>query len=137
MTTQEVANRYCELAAQNKWEQILDELCGPGLVNKEPEHVSARGIPVITNGLEAVKAKGNANRQMIEAIHSQHCSEAMVAGNFFTVVLSRDITFKEKPRVNLEEIAIFETKEGKIIAEQVFLLRDPVDGANLNCPRSG
>jgi hypothetical protein len=71
-------------------------------------------------GLEAIKAKGNSNRTMIEAIHSQHCSAPMVAGNFFTVVLSRDISFKGKPRMQLEEIGVFELKEGKIIVEQFF-----------------
>ena len=120
MTTQEVANRYYELAKQNKWTDILDELCSRDLVNKEPEHVIARGIQITTKGLEEVKAKGEANREKIEAIHSQHCSLPLVAGNFFTVVLSRDITFKGRPRMNLEEIALFELKEGKIITEQFF-----------------
>jgi hypothetical protein len=43
MTTQEVARRYCELANQNKWPEILEELCGEELINKEPEHVIAEG----------------------------------------------------------------------------------------------
>lgn len=120
MTTQEAANKYYGLAKQNKWTEILDELCGQHLVNKEPEHVIARGIQPITKGLEGVKAKGKANREMIEEIHSQHCSVPLVAGNFFSVVLSRDITFKGKPRMHLEEIAVFELKEGKIISEQFF-----------------
>lgn len=120
MTTQDVANRYCALANQNKWPEILEELCGNDLVNKEPEHVIARGIQPTTKGLEAIKAKGIANRTMIEAIHSQYCSAPLVAGNYFTVILSRDITFKGKPRMNLEEIGIFEIKEGKIITEQFF-----------------
>ena len=120
MTTQQVASRYCELAKQNKWPEILDELCSHDLVNKEPEHVAARGIQAITKGLSEVKAKGEANRAKIEAIHSQQCSEPLVAGNFFTVVLSRDITFKGMPRMSKEEIAIFELKEGKIIGEQFF-----------------
>ena len=120
MTTQEVANRYCQLAKENNWAAILDELCSPELLNREPEHVIARGITITTHGLDKVKAKGIANRAMIEEIHSQHCSAPLVAGNFFTVVLSRDITFKGKPRMHLEEIAIFEIKEGKIIVEQFF-----------------
>ena len=120
ITTQEAATRYCELAKQNKWMEILDELCGPDLVNKEPEHVIVRGIQPTTKGLDAIKAKGDANRKMIEQIHSQHCSAPLVAGNFFTVVLTRDITLKGKPRMNLEEIAIFELKDGKIISEQFF-----------------
>jgi hypothetical protein len=120
MTTLEVANRYCELAKQNKWTEILYELCEQDLVNREPEHIIARGLQPITKGLEEVKAKGNANREMIEEIHSQYCSLPLIAGNFFSVVLSREITFKGKPRMNLEEIAIFELKEGKIISEQFF-----------------
>jgi len=120
MTTQEVANRYCELAKQNKWTEILDELCAGDLVNKEPEHVITRGIQTTTKGLEEIKAKGVANREKIEAIHSQHCSAPLVAGNFFTVELSRDITFKGRPRMNLEELAIFELRDGKIISEQFF-----------------
>lgn len=120
MTTQEIANRYCELAKENKWPEILDELCSQDLVNKEPEHVTARGIPTTTTGLDAVKAKGKANREMIEAIHSQECSAALVAGNFFSVVLKRDVTFKGMPRMTKEEIGLFEIKEGKIIVEQFF-----------------
>lgn len=120
ITTQEVANRYCELAKQNKWAEILDELCAPELVNKEPEHVTTRGIQPTTIGLEAIKAKGDANRKMIEKIHSQHCSAPLVAGNFFTVILSRDVTFKGMSRTTKEEIAIFELKDGRIISEQFF-----------------
>jgi len=120
MTTQEVASRYYELANQNKWPEILEELCGQELINKEPEHVTARGIPPTTTGLENVKAKGIANRAMIETVHSQQCSDPLVAGNFFTVVLSRDVTYKGRPRMLLEELAVFQLSEGKIIAEQFF-----------------
>jgi hypothetical protein len=120
MTTQEAANRYYELAKQNKWAEILDELCAEDLVNKEPDHVITRGIQPTTNGLHNVKLKGIVNRERIEEIHSQQCSLPLVAGNFFSVALSRDITFKGMPRKNLEEIALFELKDGKIISERFF-----------------
>lgn len=120
MSTLEIANRYCELARQNKWPEILDELCSPDIVNQEPGHVVTRGIEPITTGRDAIRVKGEANRKMIEEIHSQHCSEPLVAGNFFTVTLARDITFKGRPRVALEEIGVFESKEGRIISEQFF-----------------
>ena len=120
MTTHEVATRYCELAKQNKWPDILNELCGEGLVNKEPEHVTTRGIQPVTKGLAEIKAKGIKNREMIEEIHSQHCSDPLVAGNFFSVTLSREVTFKGMPRMMKDEIAVFEVKDGKIIVEQFF-----------------
>ena len=120
MTTQQVASRYCELAKQNKWPEILDELCSQDLVNKEPEHVAARGVQTVTKGVPDVKAKGEANRARIEEIHSQQCSEPLVAGNFFTVALTRDITFNGMPRMYMEEIGVFELNEGKIISEHFF-----------------
>jgi hypothetical protein len=120
MTTQEIANRYYELASQNKWEEILNELHDENVLCQEPEHAALRGVQVITKGREAIKAKGRANRERIEAIHSQHCSEPLVAGNFFTVVLKREVTFKNMPRMNAEELCVFEVKDGKIISEQFF-----------------
>ena len=120
MTTQEVANRYYELASQSKWMEIQDEFHGDNVICQEPEHVASRGVQVVTKGREAVKAKSIANRDMIETIHSQYCSEPVVAGNFFSVGLKRDVTFKNRPRVQLEEICVFQVSEGQIVLEQFF-----------------
>ena len=120
MTTQEIANRYYALASQSKWVELQDELHDEHVVCQEPEHVAARGIQVMTKGKEAVKAKGMANRELIEAIHDQYCSEPIVAGSYFTVALKRDVTFKNRGRMQLEEICIFQVREGKIVSEQFF-----------------
>ncbi|OCX52063.1 hypothetical protein BEL04_11190 [Mucilaginibacter sp. PPCGB 2223] len=120
MTTQEVANRYYGLMLENKREQIVDELYGQDIICKEPEHALAMGIPTTTRGLEAVKAKAKARAAMIAEIHGDFCSEPLIAGNFFSVVLGRDLTLKGKPRMNLQEIGVFEVKEGKIVSEQFF-----------------
>ncbi|BAV05406.1 hypothetical protein SAMN05421788_105140 [Filimonas lacunae] len=120
MTTQQIADRYYELANKSQWVEILDELHDDNATCQEPEKVAAMGVPVITSGKEAIKAKGAANRTRIEAIHSQSCSEPLVAGDFFTVVLKRDLTFKEKPRTQLEEIGVYHVKNGKIVSEQFF-----------------
>lgn len=120
MTTQEVANQYYELVNQNKQEQIINEFYSQNIVNREPEHIAVMGFPVITKGLDAVKAKSRARKEMIEQIHSGYCSEPVVCGNFFSVVLRRELTMKGKPRMSLEEIAVFEVKEGRIVSEQFF-----------------
>ena len=120
MTTQQVASRYYELAKQQKWTEIQDELYGHDVVNKEPEHAAAFGVPTLTAGLDAVKAKGEARRKLIEAIHGQECSMPVVGGKFFSVSMSRDVTFIGRPRVNLEEIGVFEVRDGKIVLEQFF-----------------
>jgi hypothetical protein len=120
MTTQQVANRYYELASQSQWNDIMNELHDDNVVCREPEHVAQRGAQVITTGKEANKAKSAANREMIDTIHSQYCSEPLVAGNFFSVVLKRDVTFKNRPRINAEEVCIFQVADGKIVLEQFF-----------------
>ena len=120
MTTQEIANRYYELASQGKWTEIQDGFHADNVISQEPEHAASRGVQVITKGKEAIKAKSVANRQKIEAVHSQYCSEPTVAGDFFTVVLKRALTFKNGPRMDTEEICVFQVKEGKIVLEQFF-----------------
>ena len=120
MTTQQVAERYYELAKQKKWAELVAELYSNDIVNREPEHAISIGIPTVTRGMEAVNAKSLARREMIQEIHDQFCSAPIVAGNFFTLSMGRDITYKGKPRIKVEEIAVFEVKEGRIVLEQFF-----------------
>jgi hydrogenase maturation factor HypE len=120
MTTQEVAARYYELACQNNWIEIHETLHDETIVQRESENGRPAGIEPITRGKAAVKAKSEAHRFTIEAIHSRDTSKPVVAGNFFTTVLKRDVTYKGRPRVNSEEIAVIEVKDGKIVAETFF-----------------
>jgi hypothetical protein len=120
MTTQEIANQYYELACQGKWTEIQDGLHDDNVICQEPEHVAMRGVPTLTKGKEAVKAKSIANREMIETLHFQYCSEPIVGAGFFSVALKRDVTFKGKQRMSLEEICVFQVMDGKIVSEQFF-----------------
>ena len=120
MTTQEVANQYCELARQNKWREIQEAFHDEDIICQEPEHVALRGMQVITKGKKAVEAKTKASREMIETIHSQYCSEPIVAGDVFSVSLKRDITLMNKSRMAMEEIGVFQVKGGKIVSELFF-----------------
>jgi len=120
MTTQEVALRYYELACQNKWAEIQETLHDEDIIQKEPEQGAPAGIPLTTKGKAAVKAKSEAHRAMIETIHDRQTTEPVVAGNFFTLALRRDVTYKGKPRVQSEELAVMEVRNGKIVTEQFF-----------------
>lgn len=120
MTTQELAACYQELANQRKFIEIQDTFYDENVVCQESEKAELMGMAVFTNGLEAVKAKGIARRATIETVHSYTCSEPIVAGEFFSVVLKQEVTFKGKPRISLEEIGVFHVKNDKIIKEQFF-----------------
>jgi hypothetical protein len=108
------------MTKQNERTKVQDELYGEHVMSRAPEHAVAMGMQTITKGLEAVKAKGTARKEMIEEIHAEYCTDPIVGGNYFSVALGRDITFKGKPRMKLEEIAVFQVKEGKIVSEQFF-----------------
>jgi len=120
MTTQEIASRYQELMNEKKFLEIQDTYYAADVVCQEMEKAAAMGLAVITRGLEAVKAKGIARRATIETSHSYVCSAPLVAGEFFSVVLKQDVTFKDRPRTTIEEIGIFQVQNGKIVKEQFF-----------------
>jgi hypothetical protein len=120
MTTHEIAAQYREWMNQRRFLEIQDTFYDEQVVSQESEKAAAMGMAVITNGLEAVKAKGVARRATIETVHSYVCSEPLVAGDFFSVVLKQEITFKGKPRMAIEEIGVFQVKNEKIVKEQFF-----------------
>lgn len=120
MTTQDVANRYMELEKTGNWMAIQDELYSSDVVSIEPAHAAAMGMQTITNGLNAIKAKAAAWNAGIEEMHGGYCSEPVVGGNFFSVAMGMDCTMKGAGRMKMEEIAVFEVKDGKIVQEQFF-----------------
>jgi len=43
-----------------------------------------------------------------------------VAGNYISVAMGMDVTMKGMGRMNMDEIALYEVKDGKIVKEQFF-----------------
>jgi ketosteroid isomerase-like protein len=117
MTTQEIANRFYELTQQGKFEQIHDELFSKKAVSIEPEH--AQGLKTVS-GMDQIKQKGKDWNQMVQEMHGGTSSEPQVAGNHFTVAMTMDVTMKGQPRMKMDEICLYEVKDGKIVKEQFF-----------------
>jgi hypothetical protein len=117
MTTQEVANRFNELAQTGQWNQIQDELYAENAASIEPAHVQWMQS---VEGIEAIKAKGKRFGESIEEMHGGYSNAPSVAGNHFSVAMGMDVTMKGMGRINMDEIAVYEVKEGKIVKEQFF-----------------
>ena len=45
---------------------------------------------------------------------------ASVAGNWFTVPMSMDVTMKGHPRMQMDEMCLYQVRGGKIVREQFF-----------------
>lgn len=116
-TTQEVANRMNELFKENKWAEVQEELFAENAVSIEPPH--SKGLQT-AEGLAAIKKKGDEFNNMLEEMHGGWCSEPLVAGNHISFAMGIDATYKGMGRQKMEEIAVYEVKDGKIVKEQFF-----------------
>ncbi|HRH61566.1 MAG TPA: nuclear transport factor 2 family protein [Chitinophagaceae bacterium] len=117
MTTQEVANRMAELFKENKWMEAQDELYAENAVSIEPPH--SQGLQTV-EGLAAIKKKGEDFGNMVEEMHSGWVSELLVGGNYITCAMGMDVTMKGMGRMNMNEVCVYEVKDGKVVKEQFF-----------------
>jgi hypothetical protein len=116
-TTQEVAARMNELFKDSKWDEVQAELFADNAVSIEPEH--SAGLKSV-EGLDAIKKKGVEFNAMVEEMHGGWVTEPIVAGNFISFGMGMDVTFKGLGRMQMDEIAVYEVKDGKIVKEQFF-----------------
>ena len=117
MTTAEVAAKFNALAKDGKWEQIQEELFADNAVSIEPPN--SPGLKSV-EGLAAIKEKGKMFNEMVEEVHGGFSTDPVVAGNHFSVGMGLDATMKGQGRVKMDEIALYEVKDGKIVKEQFF-----------------
>lgn len=117
MTTQEVANRLSELFKENKWTEIQDELFSQDAESIEPPQ--SPGLQTV-KGLDAIKKKGTEFNNMVEEMHGGFVGEPIVAGNYIAVAMGMDVTMKGAGRMKMDEIVLYEVKDGKIVKEQFF-----------------
>ncbi|MDP9230978.1 MAG: nuclear transport factor 2 family protein [Bacteroidota bacterium] len=117
MTTQEVADRFYELGNENKWKEVQEELFAENAVSIEPPHT--QGMQSV-EGLDAIKKKGEDFGKMVEEMHGGYLTKPVVAGNHFAVSMGMDATMKDMGRTKMDEIAVYEVKDSKIVKEQFF-----------------
>ena len=117
MTTQEVANRMSELFKEYKWQQVQEELFAEDAVSIEPEH--SPGLKT-AKGMEAIKQKGEDFNAMVEEVHGGWVSDLLVGGNYITCAMGMDLTTKGKERMKMDEVCVYEVKDGKVVKEQFF-----------------
>ena len=119
MTIESIAQRLVELCREGKFEQAQEELYAPDAVSIEPEGLPP-GALGNAKGLPAIIEKGRQFQAAIEAVHGGSVSEPVVAGNWFSVALMLDVTFKGRGRTKLEEICVYRVRDDKIVQEQFF-----------------
>jgi len=117
LTTQEVAARFNELAQQEKWFEIQEEFFAENVKSIDPINSPYMGY---AEGKAAVRKKGEDFVKKIEAFHGAFTTQPVVGGNHFSVGRSMDITVQGFGRIKMDEIMLYEVKDGQIILEQFF-----------------
>lgn len=116
-TIHEVAAQFNELAQQEKWFEIQDAFFADHVKSIDPP-----GSPYFAyaEGKAAVRQKGEDFVKRIEAVHRTHTTEPVVGGNHFAVGRESDITVQGLGRIQINQVMLYEVKDGQIISEQFF-----------------
>ncbi|WP_267225473.1 nuclear transport factor 2 family protein [Dyella silvae] len=119
MSTEAVAKRLVAMCRHGQFEEAQHELYAKDAVSIEPE-AAANGPLGNVEGLAAILEKGKRFQANVVQVHSIDVSEPLIAGNWFTVVMTMDVTMKEYGRITMTEVCVYHVKNDKIVQEQFF-----------------
>ena len=115
--TREVAARFNQLAQQEKWFEIQDEFFADHVKSIDPPNSPYFGY---AEGKSTVRKKGEDFVKRIEAVHRAYTSEPIVSGKHFAVGREIDITVQGFGRIQIDQVMLYEVKNGQIVSEQFF-----------------
>ncbi len=119
MNTQQIADRLVALCREGKYEQAYDDLFAEDAENIEMPAM-ADGPLGNAKGMAAMRKKSAAWFEGVEQIHSSSVGTPTVSGNWFAVPMSMDLTFKGRGRTAMDELCVYQVRDGKIVREQFF-----------------
>jgi ketosteroid isomerase-like protein len=116
MTTKAIADRMVELCRNGQYAQAYSELFAPDF-----ESFEMPGMPMErVVGQEGMQQRAAYFHELVQEFHSGYFNEPQAAGNFFTLTMGYEATFKTGERKNFDEVAVYEVRDGKIVRERFF-----------------
>jgi hypothetical protein len=117
-STTAIAQELVTLCRAGRNLEAINKLYSPKIVSVEP--VSMENMPAEMTGIDAIRAKNEqwfANNE----VHSSEATGPFVGEGQFAVKYSFDVTSKPTgQRFQMEEMALYTVKDGKIVREQFF-----------------
>jgi ketosteroid isomerase-like protein len=117
MNAQEVASRLVQLCREGKNVEAINELYDDNIVSIEPDGSPMQGKTV---GKQAVLESTNRWFDSVQQLHSVDISNPLVSDDFFACTMKIDATYKEHGRNVMNELCVFEVRDGKIVNDQFF-----------------
>jgi hypothetical protein len=119
MSTESVAKRLVELCRAGQFETAQTELYAQDAASIEMPGAPPGALGDV-KGLDAIVKKGEAFQAGVEEMHGIEVSDAIVAGNWFSLSMTLDVTMKGHGRVKMVEICLYHVTNGKVDREQFF-----------------
>lgn len=113
MSTRTVADRLIELCKEGKFLEAQHELYDTDILSIDPDGSK-------TTGASNMNAKEQEFLSKIEKFHSISWSDPLIAGSYFTVILKLEIEFRKIGYKSIEEVCVYQVRNGKIVFEQFF-----------------
>ena len=123
--TQEVTYRLVSLCREGKFVGAIQELHAPHVESIGPEGGPG---PSRIEGFDNVINKSSAFGKSMEQVYSTVISDPVVADAFFSVSVHMDIDMAGVGRTPIEEVCVYEVKDGKIVCDRFFY--NPMPGQN-------
>jgi hypothetical protein len=119
MTPEQIAKKLIDYCYKAEWEKAQTELYAHDAISIEPYATPA--FEKETKGLNAILEKGRKFSDMTEEMYNVDISAPLIAENSFAIRMEMDMKMKGQERMKMSELCVYETKNGKIVAEHFFV----------------
>ena len=117
-TVTQVANSLVSLCREGKVAECIDQFYDEGIISIEPEGFS--GI-AIAKGVDTVLLKHKRVGEPVKEVHSVVIGEPIIAADHFALTWKVVMTLEGvSEKVTIDEIIVYEVKQGKIVEERFF-----------------
>ncbi len=113
MNIQQIAGEVVKLIREGKNGQAKDTFYADNIISIEGNGDKSEGI-------DAIHKKSADWGAQVSEVHSASVSDPLIAANHFALNIKMDISYKNCYRAVMDEIAIYEVNDGKIVFEQFF-----------------
>ena len=114
-TTHEIANRLTELVSEQKFVEAYEQLYADDAESIDLLDKEQSWLKGLTNLLEREK-----NLLSWTDINTINVSKPLVEGNTFAISRSMNYTIMGQCQTEVEQLCIYQVKDGKISRQQVF-----------------
>ena len=119
METKEIADRLAEYCRNGDYETAQKELYADDVISIE--QTATADFSKETKGKDAVLSKIKKFESLVDESFGNKVSTPLVAGNSIAFTLTMDVAMKGKERMTMDELCVYEVKDGKIVMEQFFM----------------